>query len=386
MDMGVVEGQGMPADPTGAQLDSLPLAPKTRRISGYLGWIVFGTELSALLGWIFDISYLKAVVPGLTTMNFNTAAAFLAAGLNQALFLPSKSRPGRMLSIVLAVSVAMTGFLTLGEYFYQVDLGIDQWFLKSNQGELFPGRMPPITAVGFALAGSSILASALKLPRLAQWSAIPLLMISMVSLVGYAYEVSSLDQAWHYSSMALNTALSFHLLALSVLAFSPDHNILRILLSDTLGGMTARRLLLLIPTVIFLSGWVAVLCARRGAIRPIFAMALLVVVCILFSASMVIWHATVLHRTDLARRKSVAEVLSLNASLEQRVEQRTRQLQDTLDHVKRLQGLLPVCAWCKKVRDDHNYWRTLESYLTENADVRVTHGICPDCYQRSTPP
>lgn len=252
-------------------------------------------------------------------MKFNTAAAFLASGLNLALFLPSKSRPGRMLSIVLAVSVAMTGLLTPGEYLYQVDLGIDQWLFKGNQGEMFPDRMA-------------------------------------------------------------------HLLALSILAFSPDHNILRILLSDTLGGMTARRLLLLIPTVIFLSGWVAVWCARRGAIRPIFALALLVVVCIFFSAAMVIWHATVLHRTDLARRKSVAEVLSLNASLELRVEQRTRQLQDTLDHVKRLQGLLPVCAWCKKVRDDHNYWRTLESYLTENADVRVTHGICPDCYQRSTPP
>lgn len=386
MDMGVVEGQGMPADPTGAQLDSLPLAPKTRRISGYLGWIVFGTGLSALLGWIFDITYLKSVVPGLATMKFNTAAALLASGLNLALLLPSGSRPGRMLSYVLAASVAMTGLLTLGEYLYHVDLGIDQWLFIDNRSEVLPGRMAPTTAAGFALTGSSILASALKLPRLAQWSAVPLLMLSMVSLVGYAYEVSSLDQVWPYPPMALNTAFSFHLLALSILAFSPDHNILRILLSDTLGGMTARRLLLLIPTVIFLLGWVGVWCARREAIRPIFALALLVVVCIFFSAAMVIWHATVLHRTDLARRKSVAEVLSLNASLELRVEQRTRQLQDTLDHVKRLQGLLPVCAWCKKVRDDHNYWRTLESYLTEHADVRVTHGICPDCYQRSTPP
>jgi hypothetical protein len=47
-----------------------------------------------------------------------------------------------------------------------------------------------------------------------------------------------------------------------------------------------------------------------------------------------------------------------------------------------LQSLLPLCSWCKKVRDDEGEWRTLEAYLEEMSHSRVTHGMCPDCERR----
>lgn len=59
-------------------------------------------------------------------------------------------------------------------------------------------------------------------------------------------------------------------------------------------------------------------------------------------------------------------------------EARTR-LEDALVQVKTLSGLLPMCAQCKKIRDDKGYWNQLEGYLTEHANVMVSHGICPDC-------
>ncbi len=55
------------------------------------------------------------------------------------------------------------------------------------------------------------------------------------------------------------------------------------------------------------------------------------------------------------------------------------QLRDALTHVKKLQGMLPICASCKKVRDDDGYWQQIECYISENSDAKITHGICPEC-------
>jgi len=55
------------------------------------------------------------------------------------------------------------------------------------------------------------------------------------------------------------------------------------------------------------------------------------------------------------------------------------QLRDALTHVKKLQGMLPICASCKKVRDDDGYWQQIESYISEHSDAKITHGICPEC-------
>lgn len=74
-----------------------------------------------------------------------------------------------------------------------------------------------------------------------------------------------------------------------------------------------------------------------------------------------------------------AEVTSLNEALEARVRNRTRDLQDALTQVKQLRGLLPICAWCKAVRDDHDYWHSVEEYISARTDAQFSHGICPNC-------
>lgn len=61
------------------------------------------------------------------------------------------------------------------------------------------------------------------------------------------------------------------------------------------------------------------------------------------------------------------------------------ELQEALDKVKTLRGLLPICASCKKIRDDQGYWEQVESYIGKRTDVEFSHGICPDCAQRYYP-
>ncbi len=88
-------------------------------------------------------------------------------------------------------------------------------------------------------------------------------------------------------------------------------------------------------------------------------------------------------RAELRARLQVgANVLDLQKNLAERV----RQLEDALSSVKQLQGLLPICSYCKSIRDDQNYWQRLDSYLTEHTDVLFSHGICPDCYKSVVQP
>ena len=57
-------------------------------------------------------------------------------------------------------------------------------------------------------------------------------------------------------------------------------------------------------------------------------------------------------------------------------------LADSLDHVKMLKGLLPICSWCKRIRNDEGYWARVEAYFHERDGVDFTHGICPDCLEQ----
>jgi phosphoserine phosphatase RsbU/P len=54
-----------------------------------------------------------------------------------------------------------------------------------------------------------------------------------------------------------------------------------------------------------------------------------------------------------------------------------------LANVRQLTGLLPICSYCKRIRDDKNYWAQVESYISEHSDVRFSHGICPACYEKA---
>jgi ligand-binding sensor domain-containing protein len=69
-----------------------------------------------------------------------------------------------------------------------------------------------------------------------------------------------------------------------------------------------------------------------------------------------------------------------------RAERRARELEqkvaEAVAEIKVLSGMLPICAWCKKVRDDEGQWHTIETYVTQRSDAEFTHGMCPECYTK----
>jgi sigma-B regulation protein RsbU (phosphoserine phosphatase) len=72
------------------------------------------------------------------------------------------------------------------------------------------------------------------------------------------------------------------------------------------------------------------------------------------------------------------------ASLQQRLAEQVAVLQDAIANVKQLKGLLPMCSYCKSIRNDGDYWQQLETYISDHSEAEFSHGICPNCFERAT--
>lgn len=84
----------------------------------------------------------------------------------------------------------------------------------------------------------------------------------------------------------------------------------------------------------------------------------------------------------LARIHVGMEMVGLQSELAARV----RELEIALTQVKQLQGLLHICSYCKRIRDDQNYWHQLETYVKCNSNTEFSHGICPGCWEKEVKP
>lgn len=69
------------------------------------------------------------------------------------------------------------------------------------------------------------------------------------------------------------------------------------------------------------------------------------------------------------------------ATLQQKFAERVAELEEALKRVKQLQGLLPICCYCKCIRNDENYWQRVEVYISEHSNAHFSHGICPKCFE-----
>lgn len=72
--------------------------------------------------------------------------------------------------------------------------------------------------------------------------------------------------------------------------------------------------------------------------------------------------------------------------LQNKLAERIVELEAALDQVKKLQGIIPICGYCKNIRDDKDYWQNVESYLAAHSDIEFSHGICPTCYDNVVKP
>lgn len=81
------------------------------------------------------------------------------------------------------------------------------------------------------------------------------------------------------------------------------------------------------------------------------------------------------------QRESVKKNLLLE-KFRRELDDRIAELELTLARVKQLEGIIPICAYCKKIRDDHDTWQGLEAYISEHSQAHFSHGICPACFEK----
>ncbi len=99
-----------------------------------------------------------------------------------------------------------------------------------------------------------------------------------------------------------------------------------------------------------------------------------------------------LQRKETALQQAASELEKSNAKLLEEISERKKaeeqreklvhELQEALAKVKQLSGLLPICASCKKIKDDKGYWNQIEAYISEKSEAEFTHGLCPDCAKK----
>ncbi len=69
-------------------------------------------------------------------------------------------------------------------------------------------------------------------------------------------------------------------------------------------------------------------------------------------------------------------------TLRKNLEEKNARLQEAFDNIKILEGILPICAKCKKIRDDDGYWQRIESYISKHSKAKFSHGVCPGCVEK----
>ena len=192
-----------------------------------LGLLLGALGALVLVGWRFDIAVLKSVFPGLVSMKPNTALGIMLGGVALAILSREKvGAPGRFWATLMAAVMVALGALTLSEYLFGWELGIDQW-LFHDAGNLVgtsqPGRMSPATAFCMVLTSVALLMESQSFSKRLRLSVLAALGLALIVIGGLAF-VGNVSDAlfgirwWSYTGMAVHTAAGFMLFGFGLLA------------------------------------------------------------------------------------------------------------------------------------------------------------------------
>jgi signal transduction histidine kinase len=279
------------------------------------------------LGWAFDISILKSPWLTFSTMKANSAICSVLAGIALYLLQTNRPLPVRQTAFVVrlcASIVAVVALLTLAEYLFDVELGLDRLIFghaaSDERGVSNPGRMALMSALAFSMIGVALLLLDSPLGYLvAEVLTLISAAISLLAIASYMYQARAFQ-----GQMPLYSALVIFLLSGGTLCARPDRGVMAKITSNSFGGIMARRLLpatFLIPIVL---GWLQHEGQRAGLYSPEPGLALFAVANVLVFLSVVWWGVNSLHRMDTKRRQAehelqetAAKLARSNADLEQ---------------------------------------------------------------------
>ena len=296
---------------------------------------VFLIGCAVIIGWEFEIALLKSLLPGLVTMKGNTALCFILgssalwllhqaqvyklnrfASRGTAAIGPScrtnfKDKTNKYLfafyfnsrpvALVLAITVIIIALITLIQYAFDLDLGIDQLLFEDDVNPVAtyaPGRMAVNTAINFILLGSAIILLMMQIYSLAQAFCMIVSLVSFLGLLGYLYNINYFYGFGNYTAMALHTSVSFILLAIGSLFAYPNKGLMKIATSNLAGGIMLRRLFLPVIGIPPILCWLILLGKRLEMYDSEVGIALLCVLNIFVLLILIWWNAKTLGAVD----------------------------------------------------------------------------------------
>lgn len=289
--------------------------------------------LLTFIGWISGLSLLASVRARYIPMAPSTALCFSLLGIGIVLHL---QRPAlRWLPRLLAGVVLVFAVAKLVEFLSGLHFGIDAWFVRNPEmfGEVPTGRMGPMTALDFAFTALGLIA--LTRSSVSRWAGTLgalATIISAVVLVGYWYGTPLLyDGA--IIPVALSTAWGFFLCGSAIVAATgADAWPLRSFLGDSTRAVLLRAFVPVIIAAALINGWVGVTLLKQMRTNPAVISALgalafaALITAVVSQVSRVVGGR--IDRAEAARNRAQAELLTLNAELEKRVAERTRELRE----------------------------------------------------------
>ena len=313
-----------------------PIAPSLIRfLRGYV-WFAAAASLlvgvTVLVGWAVDSHAMKAVLPHLVEMKANTGLGFVMCGLALGLRHGQFGTPGARVASALSMLMALLGAATLFEYVTKVDLGIDQILFKEAWGAFgttAPGRMALTSTLAFMTTGFSLLLvenESKSAQRVGQYCALGTALCGWPTAIGYAYGLRAFFGLASYTQMALHTAVTFSLVAPALLALRPTCGFVPTFLGQRSGSQMARPLVLAAIFVPAILGRIALWGERLHHFDHEFGFSAHVIVNIIFFVVLAALLAHALNQTDGARERAEDDLRRAHHELEERVSQRTLDL------------------------------------------------------------
>jgi len=324
--------------PQQVQRPSTPIAA-VQSFSKKASIAVIAIGCTVILGWIFDLQLLKSILPGLVTMKANAAVCFILGGFSlyiqqrrRALTARKHQKLANCLIFSCSFLIILISLLTLAQYRFNLDLGIDQLLFKESYALTSrgtPGRMAPNTAAAFLLLGTALLLLSERRPkyRRVQILSCCAFLIAFMGLIGYIYGKALFYRIGDYTGMALHTSAALMLLSFGILFACPERGLIAVIASDRAGGIMARRLLpqaIIIPPLV---GYFILLGERLQAYTPEVGISLLSVLNVMIFTVLIWQNAKTLCTADRKRYRAELGLRKAKLDLEAKVEKRTLQLQ-----------------------------------------------------------
>jgi len=283
----------------------IPLQNKLKRWSKYIVTATILDAVAVLIGWQYEIDYLKSPLQGSKEMNPAAAVAFIFSGISFLLTTSSPfSRLKQSLGKLFAVFVLLIGAGKLTFYLVGINLHIDEVLFADKIG---PDRIVAIASFCFVLTGASLLLVPAKgkgNEKLSDTILLILISFSVFSILGYFFQVNLFYGLFTYRPMAIHAAVCFLFISLGIFLFKCDRGLMQSLTTTLAGSVAARRL---IPAAILVPVLLGILrtVAHQEALFTIEFGITILVFAIIVVLLTIIWHNTrLLNRRDLERQRA----------------------------------------------------------------------------------